>query len=344
LDAAVKERVRGFASRSLVAGGLTALGRRFGDRDGTIVVYGHRVRDDDEGFLQGLAPAWFRDQIAYLTRHYEVIPLRTLVDCLEAGRAPPARSVVVTLDDGFRDNVEAALPILDDFGVKATIFVVTQSLTDGRLPWSQRLGFAFQHTSITSLRHAWLSPDETLLPDEPSRRRAYLHVKRRLVAEPRESRDAHIEAWARTLAVDLPDDRMMTWDHARTALDHGHEIGAHTYSHALLAAVTADEARTEMLRSRTDLAERLGLEHPPFCFPGGSTTAELREVARALGFRATFLPDPRRRLNRPPDVDAFSMVRVGLPNAPAYHLEAELDGPFHAVRGWAGRYGRLAKG
>ena len=340
----MKERMRALASRSLVAGGLTAWGRRFGDRNGTIVLFGHRIRDDDEGYLQGLAPEWFRDQIAYLTRHYEVIPLRTLVDCLEAGKAPPARSVVISLDDGFRDNTEHALPILDGFGVKATIFVVTQSLTDGRLPWSQRLGFAFQHTSVATLRHPWLGTDESQLPDAASRRRAYLRVKRRLVTKPREIRDAHIVDWARELGVDLPDDRMMTWEHARTALDHGHEIGAHTYSHALLAAVPRQEARIEMLRSRTDLAERLRLEYPTFCFPGGSTNVELCGLARDLGFRGTFLPDPRKRLNRSPDVDAFSMVRVGLPNAPAYHLEAELDGPFHTLRGWGGRHARLAKG
>ena len=340
----MKERVRALASRSLVAGGFTAWGRRFGDRNGTIVLFGHRVRDDDEGYMQGLAPTWFREQIAYLTRHYEVIPLRTLVDCLETGKSPPPRSVVLTLDDGFRDNAEEALPILDGFGVKATIFVVTQSLTDGRLPWSQRLGFAFQHTSLTTLRHPWLGPDEVPLRDAASRRRAYLLVKRRLVAEPRQSRDAHIATWARELGVALPDDRMMSWDDARAALEHGHEIGAHTYSHALLAAVPPGEAREEMLRSRTDLAERLGLDHPTFCFPGGSTNVELCGLARSLGFRGTFLPHPGRRLNRVPDVDAFSMVRVGLPNAPAYHLEAELDGPFHTLRAWGGRYARLAKG
>ena len=52
------------------------------------------------------------------------------------------------------------------------------------------------------------------------------------------------------------------------------------------------------------------------------------------------MPDPSKRLNAPGRVDAFSLVRLGLPNAPAHQLEAEMDGPFHAVRRLAGRYQR----
>lgn len=335
-----KEALRGAASRVLVATGLTRLGRRLRDDRGALILYGHRVRDDDEAYLPGLPVAWFRDQVAYLARHFEIIPLSTLVACLEARTPPPPRSLVLTLDDGFRDNVEEALPILDEHGVKATVFVVTQSLSDGRLPWSQRLGFLFQRAAVATVRHPLLGHEAFPLDSDASRRTAYLAVKRQLVGERRQQRDDHIRALAEAVGVDLPVDRMMTWDHARDARARGHEIGAHTYSHALLARVPPDESRDEMLRSKSDLADHLSIERPHFCFPGGSTNRSLCSLARDLGFRSTFLPDPRQRFNRYPDVDAYSMVRVGLPNAPADHLEAELDGPFHALRALAGRYRR----
>lgn len=338
--AAVKERLRDAGSRLLVGSGVTRLGRRLGDRDGSFILYGHRVRDDDEAFFPSLRPRWLREQLAYLTRHYEVIDLETLVACIAERRPPPPRSVVLTFDDGFRDNVEEALPILDAFGVKATIFVVTGSLSEGWLPWSQRLGYLFQHAAAPSLRHPLFGDEEVALADEPARRRAYRRARKALAATAREERDTVIGELARGAGVDLPIDRMMTWTHAREALAAGHGIGAHTYSHALLADVSAAEARWEMERSRLDLEERLGLRHPTFCFPAGSTSPALRGLAKTLGFRSCFLPDPSRRLNRPGTVDAFSLVRVGLPNAPAVHLEAELDGPFHALRRWTGRYAR----
>jgi peptidoglycan/xylan/chitin deacetylase (PgdA/CDA1 family) len=333
----VKERVRDLASRGLVTAGFTRVGRRLRDQGGALILYGHRVSADDESFFQGLAPQWFREQLEYLARHYEIIPLSTLVACVEESRPFPPRSVVLTFDDGFRDFVEQAMPLLEASGAKATVFVVTQSLSEGHLPWSQRLGYAFQHSTVTELEHPSLGPRPVSLASTAERRGAYARVKLQLVSLAREPRDAIISEIADRLAVDPPRDRMMTWDHAREVLAAGHEVGAHTYSHPLLARIPPSEARSEMERSRVDLEEHLGLRSPTFCFPAGSTSATLQASVRDLGFRSCFLPNQTRRFNRLGEVDAFSLVRVGLPNAPATHLEAELDGPFHAIRRM-GRY------
>ena len=333
----MKALVRDVVSRAVVASGISMLGRSARAR-GSLILYGHRISADDEGYLQGLSPEWFTAQIAYLTRHYEIISLADLVTWLEQGRQPPAKTMVLTLDDGFRDNIDVGLPILERFGVQATIFVVTQSLSDGRLPWSQRLGYAFQHATTDSLQHVLLGPEPVPLPDGSTRHRAYVRVKQALASMARPLRDRIIDDLAGQLGASPPTNRMMTWEDARMAIRNGHLIGAHTFSHALLARVAETEARVEMERSKDDLREHLGLDNPHFCFPAGSTTPTLRELARSMGFRSTFLPNRHRRLNRPPDVDAFSMARIGLPNGPAHHLEAELDGPFHALRRLTRRY------
>jgi len=258
--------------------------------------------------------------------------------CIAENRPPPTRSVVLTFDDGFRDNVEHALPILDEFGVSATNFVVTQSLSDGRLPWPQRVGFMFQHTREAQVHHDILGHHAISLAGEQQRRKVYARMLQVLAPLERQPRDQIIEQLGLTLAVAPPDDRMMTWEHARAMLARGHSIGAHTYSHALLAQVPSDEARWEMERSRLDIEDHLGIRHPSFCFPGGSTTPALRRLARELGFSSCFVPNPAQRINRPAAVDNFSLVRLALPDGPGFNLEAELEGPFHAIRRCTGRY------
>ena len=337
----VKQQLRSLAHRVFVSAGITRVGRRLRDPNGTLILYGHRVSDDDESFFQGLAPDWLREQLGYLTRNYEVIPLSTLLGCIEEQRPVPPRSVVLTFDDGFRDFVENAVPILDEFGVTATVYVVTESLSDGRLPWSQRLGYMFQKTTATELQHVMLGREPVALTGEAQRRRVYAQMMRLLESVPREPRDGTIEELARLLEIDPPRDRMMTWQHAREVIDGGHEVGAHTYSHALLARVPASEARLELERCKADLEEHLGLRHSSFCFPAASTTAELRSTVRDLGFRSCFVSNRSKRLNRLGDVDAFSLVRVGQPNGRAVNLEAELDGPSHGIRRLVGRYAQV---
>ena len=59
----------------------------------------------------------FRSQMCWLAGHCEVLPLEIV--------AREARGVAITLDDGYRDNVTHALPILHEFGLNATVFLAT---------------------------------------------------------------------------------------------------------------------------------------------------------------------------------------------------------------------------
>lgn len=329
----LKETTRAAASRVAVHSGLCALGRTLFPKAGALIFYGHRVAADDEGYLQGLQPEWLDEQLAYLTRHYEIIRLSELLRCFEERQPVPRRSAVLTFDDGFRDNLLNGLPVLKRHGVSATIFLATGCITDGELPWPQRLGYLLQHGPARTVPpEVGGRPLEFPLETSADRYRAYLRIKLELIPLPRVEREALLERLARSLGVEPPRDRMLSWNDVAELRAAGFEFGAHTYSHPLLARIPIEEARWEMERSREDLRERLGLDHPSFCFPAGSHNAELMALVRALGFRSVFQPDPPYRVNTLENSGPFELGRLGLPNAPALQLEAELDGPFPAVR------------
>lgn len=327
----MKETLRAVISRTMVASGVTALGRSWGNHDGAVILYGHRVSDDDEGYMQGLPPQYLDEQLAYLCRHYEIISLDTLVSCLESGQRVPEKSIVLTFDDGFRDNFDNAFPMLQKHRAPATIFLVTDSIETGQLPWSQRLGYVFQHTQARSFRHELLS-EEYPLSSPGERRKAYLAIKAHVRHMGQTPRERVLEEVSAALAVDPPKDRMMSWEHAKEMQAAGIEMGAHTVSHSLLANIDPDDARREIAQSRDAIAEMLGVKHPKFCFPAGSWNRSLVETARELGLRSLFIPARSRVVNQVGVVDPFSMGRMGIPNSPSYILEAELDGPLHRLR------------
>ncbi|MCK9488768.1 MAG: polysaccharide deacetylase family protein [Xanthomonadales bacterium] len=302
-----------------------------------MILYGHRVSDNDEGYMQGLRPQWLDQQLSYLGRHYQFISLDTLLHCYEKRQPVPEKSVVLTFDDGFRDNLDNALPVLEKHGAPATIFVVTGALTNGDLPWSQRLGYLFQNTTRDQVHHRLTGPEPAPLATPAQRKAAYQRCKPALAAMLWQQRDQSLAELASLLDVDPPRDRMLNWTQARALQAQGIGIGAHTWSHALLASIPPAEASWEMRKSREDLREHLGIEQPSFCFPAGSTNAQLQAHAAELGFRSAFLPGRPIRMNTLANADPFSLARVGLPDAPAWQLEAELDGPFHGLRKLLGR-------
>jgi peptidoglycan/xylan/chitin deacetylase (PgdA/CDA1 family) len=69
--------------------------------------------------------------------NYNVITLADLEGFLKASRPIPPRSVVITVDDGFRSAYDIAYPILKSYGFRATFFIYTDFLGGGRsLTWA----------------------------------------------------------------------------------------------------------------------------------------------------------------------------------------------------------------
>lgn len=72
----------------------------------------------------------FRQHISYLRQHYHVISLTEYLDVRRQGHRLPAYSIVLTFDDGFRNFLTVAAPILSSNSMSATVFFITEHLRD----------------------------------------------------------------------------------------------------------------------------------------------------------------------------------------------------------------------
>lgn len=95
-----------------------------------VVLMYHAIGRPGEQASQYVVPRErFRRQMAWLAwRGYHVLSLDDLLAHRLAHRLPPARSVVLTFDDGYQDNWSEAYPILKEYGFTATVFVVSDTV------------------------------------------------------------------------------------------------------------------------------------------------------------------------------------------------------------------------
>jgi len=75
-----------------------------------------------------VSPEHFREQLQFIKQGgYKVMPLEEYCSMLKDGRKPPRKSVVITFDDGHKDNLAAA-ELLEEFGFPATVFIIANKL------------------------------------------------------------------------------------------------------------------------------------------------------------------------------------------------------------------------
>lgn len=114
------------------------MARRAGRRFMAILLF-HRVTDaiPEDGLTVGTAR--FRAICGMLRRHFHVVPLAEVFDVLRSGRDMPPRTVAITFDDCYRDNLFAAR-VLAEHGLPAAFFLPTAFVgTDRSFPWDCHL-------------------------------------------------------------------------------------------------------------------------------------------------------------------------------------------------------------
>jgi peptidoglycan/xylan/chitin deacetylase (PgdA/CDA1 family) len=295
--------------------------RRPEAQEGPLILLYHRVIES-EGEASGVcvSPANFARQLEVLKATREVVPLAEI-----AGEVPP-RAAAVTLDDGYRDNLEHAAPALAAVGLPATLFVATGPVAEGEGFWwdeLERLVRTAPKDAEPSLTLELAGQRRTFrVGSEPERRIARLHLFAWLqpLAPPEiGAAVAAVRRWAGARAEGgAPEvDRAMTPDELRSfAGTPGVTIGAHSRSHRSLRHADPAAQEAEIAGSRDDLAAWLGTAPTFFSYPFGVPGAHLDDAVvarvRAAGFSLGVTTTPgvvstadRFRLPRcvVPDVD-----------------------------------------
>lgn len=286
--------------------GRHVLGARH--KRGFVILIYHRVLDEPDPLRPGAVTVTeFAGQMAALAQCFNVLPLAEAIERQAAGTLPPM-AAAITFDDGYRDNLEQALPVLRQHDLPATVFITTGTL--GRCMWNDM--------AIELLRQAPPQGFDSgelglgILPaDNITERRASLfRVLAQLKTLPRTQRDNALEALLQKHDVKRPVGLMLDAAGVRELHRAGIDIGAHTVHHPILTRIPLQEAEAEIAGSRTALEDITGSTVTLFAYPNGRPgvdyNGEHADLVRRLGFRAAVSTE--RGANRPGH-DCFELRR-----------------------------------
>lgn len=334
--------------------GLPRLLRLLNRHKVAVLMYHGVVRDDETPLPPWMLPEReFRWQMEYLARHYRVLPLAQVVERLLAGRPLPPYSLVLTFDDGFRNNYTIAYPILRELGLPATIFLVTGYLDSDQALWPDVLFQAIHRTPVEVLDLADLGDGVHSLKTLADRRSSFLAVVEHLKTLPVDEKNRRLEEITRRLKFDL--DQFSNREDAPFALLRQQEIrrmaqeglvsfGVHTDTHEILTRFPLAAAQREIRISKRKLETLLGEPARFFAYPNG-TPADfndaLKQELKQQGFTCAFASGGGLINSR---FDPFALARIGVgPDLNDAYFQLKLSGSVEAlkqVRGWLVRNGR----
>lgn len=309
--------------------------RKVTNKNFAYVVMGHRLSDEDPFFFEGCNTVYFDKSIRKLRKYFDFIGMNDFYRHLSTREPFKRASIVLTFDDGFRDNYTVGFPIFKRYRIPAIIYLTVNSIQGQELPWSQRLGYALYNTNIEGFELSFNGGRKHLaMKTRSQRENAFKNLSRvceRLDYQPREELLAEIKT---KLSVDLPMDMMLTWKMIAEMTMEGIEFGSHTLSHPLLANINQDEARNEILISKQIIENEINKIVEHFAFPAGSMNDGLRDYVKEIGFKTSYIKRNVKKLNfrNTHETDPHGIRRIGLHNAPHYVIVTEFAGVFDFLR------------
>jgi peptidoglycan/xylan/chitin deacetylase (PgdA/CDA1 family) len=224
---------------------------------------------------------------------------------------------LITFDDGYRNNLSRAMPILEAFSISAIFHVATEYVGQSNMYWFDELIERVIHWPHKELP----SPNGTDRIEMPKERRARTLIADRVREECKSIRDDRRRKYLEVLRhEELPcieDEelyRCLDWNGIRDLDRRGFAIGSHTVSHPILTQLSDSELVHELKSSKQTIEEELNKPCRWIAFPNGGihdVSAAVIDAAANAGYEGAFtLRGNSNRLPlKPFEIDRLCVVR-----------------------------------
>ena len=230
-------------------------------------------------------PAQFNSQMRLVAEKYHPVSAEDVLNAIKGEQPLPPNSVLVTVDDGYRDFSEVIFPITSQYGIKPVLFIPTAYVGRGPFWWEKLF------TAVSNYPGPEISTPlgSFSIRTRAEKKQATRHLTQEVKKLPFEQGMQIVDALYHDFSPRNSDDTrsILTWDELRVLARSGVTVAAHTHTHALLSRIPIELASQEIRTSQETIHRELGQSLPIFAYPNGKPedfTAEHVDLLRDLGF------------------------------------------------------------
>lgn len=263
---------------------------------GLWVGYGHRIlATPPRGFCGSDAKGVLTtEQLSQFLQAQTCSPALSYHEFRErlASGAPAGEGWLMTFDDGFRDTLTHALPVLERYQVPVVVFLVAGFLTREATPYQEYLAGIVRNGDAVNMPEG----ERLTAVSAADKQVAYERCRKRIKKMSPEARQRWLErlgqANGEPPSVNM--DKYLDVAEARELADHPLvTIGAHTVTHPYLPSVPGRQLREELEDGRRRLEALIGQPVPCLAYPHGGQSLRVRRFAKRAGYEMAFATDER---------------------------------------------------
>ena len=242
----------------------------------------HNISDGENLAYPAIKVDDFEQIIKYLKQNFQIINLE------EIGKIKPKnKSVAITFDDGYKDFLENALPILSHYNAPCTQHIVVDCTNSGSVFWTLRLNRIFnllyKHRSYFRIQIGEIFYS---FHNYKTFKAFSQQIFIKLLNTNSAYRNEIISNLEHNFNLNALENEIMTWDDIRYCLKKGVSIGSHSYSHDSLTSVIDDGLlRHEIFESKKIIEHNLATTVNSLAFPNGMYNDKIAELSRKAGYK-----------------------------------------------------------
>jgi len=273
-----------------------------GQYEPLILLYHRIAKTEPDPWGLALSPDYFAEHLRIIGRSRTPLPMTEFVWALRNGKLP-RNAIALTFDDGYRDTLTCAKPLLDHAGISATVFLTTGSLGMRCEFWWDELarlvlGAGVRVNGLVEIAGERLSFDLPPVSEEETcshwrvweepknaRQICYLKLWKAMMTLDRLSRETAMRR-VRQMFGERPIDGqpMSIEDVAAVLRGSTFAVGAHSVSHRQLTATPLADRRAEVVESKHVCEKLTGQRVEGFAYPYGEVDQATKDLVEECGF------------------------------------------------------------
>ncbi len=315
----LKRRILRRAQQALYLSGLAAGYAKLTHQNGALIVMFHSVVSNEIAPYidpnNSVTVEQFERQLQYLQKHCNVISFTELKTFCQQQEPLPDRSVVITFDDGYLDNLTVAAPLLEKYKLPAILFLCSGYIERAEPQWIDQLYTAFQFRT----KHQLCLPDNSNAFDllqATEMLEAYRACVNFLITSCYQERTRLLQLIRDQLKPDKKCPELtLNWDDTRDLRDKfpNIELGLHTRDHLDLTTLDDVGMKAEIDQCKSDYERELGATPRYFSYPYGRNTAIVRKYVKNSGFDAAVVTQPSALTTE--FTDLYTLPRLEIPGS-----------------------------